>query len=247
MSGLKLAAVYGIRPHELGFCGPKEAKDQQILRKFIQGKFPAKKIKPILKKFKGAYPYYQLIAKSNGIKDPFDKKVVSAYWLGNELLDRVKNPKLQKMIINKFSGHGLLDKKDAIKKAKAIPQNSKPHHSFHVLAIGSVTNVINFNNTKLKDICRIGWGKVVKEIEVRDAKKKKAKVIVEYQPLVGGKKIKLGKMVKKEIFYDKDLVPKIKKGDLVSFHWNCLVQVLNKKEMANLKKYTLNTVNSLLV
>lgn len=182
-----------------------------------------------MEKFQGAYSYYELIAKSNKIKDPLDEKVIKAYWIGNDLLEKVKTEDLRKMIARDFSKPGLLSKKAALKKAKEIPEGSKPHHSFHALVIGSVTGRIKLRG-KLIDLCRISWGKVMKT--------KKEKIIVRYQPLVAGKEIKLGKPVKKEIFWDKNLIPNIKIGDWVSFHWNHLAQRLSKKEVKNLNKYT---------
>jgi len=242
MNGVKLAALYSLRPHLLGFCGPKEAARQRILIKFLQGKISQKKIRSVLRGFKGAYPYYKLIAKANRIKDPFDQRVVSAYWIGNQLLDKIKIEDLRKMIVKSFSGQGLLSEKAASMKANLISANSKPHHSFHVLAIGSVTGSVDFKNTKLKDLCRVGWGKVMK-FKVKNSK---LKVVVEYRPLVGERKIKFGKAIKKEILWDKEIVPKVEIGDWVSFHWDWLVWILTNKEVANLKKYTLNTLRALL-
>ncbi len=207
------------------------------MQKFLQGSVPAAKMKPVFRKFMGAYSYYKLIARSNKIKDPFDKEVVSAYWIGNKLLDEVKTEDLRKMIAREFVGPGLLPKEIAAKKAAAIPRGSKPHHSFHVLVIGSVTGSVDFKNTKLKDLCRIGWGRV-KKLESQ-------KIIVECQPLVGEKEIKLGKPINKEIIWDKNLALEIKPGDWVAFHWNYLVQILTKKDVKNLRKYTLDTLNTL--
>jgi len=257
MSGLRVAALYGFRPHMLGLCGPKEALEQRLLLKFLQGKLSHRQILPVIKKFKGAYPYYCLIAKKNKIRTgPFNKKVVEAYWIGNKLLDKVTTDDLKKMVKENFSGPGLLNKNKAAKKAGKISAGSKPHHSFHVLVIGSVTGSVDFRNTKLKDLCRVGWGKVIKKFKVprprpirqpadEGGQNSKFKVLVEYQPLVGEKKIKLGKPIKKEIIWDKEITPSLKIGDFVSFHWNWLVQILNQEDVINLKKYTLNTLNCL--
>lgn len=202
MSELKLAALYSIKPHQLGFCGPQEEKNKGILLKYLRGsKVSEKKIREILEGFEGAYPYYQRIAKSNNIKDPFDKRVVRAYWVGNELLEKAKDP--------------------------------KPHHSFHVLIVGSVTNRIVLKG-KLLDLCRICWGKV---------KKTQDKLLVEYQPLVGQKKLRLGKPIGRKIDWDKELMPDIKIGDWVSFHWNQVVEVLKDEDRRNLEKYTKKATN----
>ncbi len=205
------------------------------MQKFLQGKIPTGKMKPVFRKFLGAYYYYQLIAKANKIKDSFDERVISAYWIGNGLLDKVKTEDLRKMITQKFAGPGLLPKKIAAKKAAAIPGGSKPHHSFHVLVIGSVTGSVDFKNTGLKDLCRVGWGRIIKKSK---AKNQKSKVIVKYQPLVGEKKIKLGKPAKKEIIWDKILVPKLKIGDWVAFHWNYICDKITPPQKKNLIYWT---------
>jgi hypothetical protein len=195
MSGLKLAALYGIYPYQLGFCGPR--KKSGLLLDYLRGKKVSQsKIRETLKQFKGAYPYYELIAKNNNIKDVFDQKVVKAYWIGNSLLKKAPNS----------------------------------HHSFHVFVKGSVTGRIELKG-KLLDICRISWGEVIE--------KKSNKVIIKYQPI---KKIKnkyiLADFIEKKILWDKEIVPDIKIGDMVSSHWNHLIQVLSKQDIANLKKYT---------
>ena len=92
MSGIKTAALYGIYPFELNLCGPLGEKPKEILSGYLSGKeVSEEEVRNILKDFKGAYPYYERIAKSNGINDPFDEKVVRAYWIGNELLDKAEN------------------------------------------------------------------------------------------------------------------------------------------------------------
>ncbi len=82
MSGLKLAVLYGIKPFLLGFCGPQGKKEKKILLDFLNHKkVSLKEVRKILEQFEGAYPYYQQIAKSKKIKDPFDERAVRAYWL----------------------------------------------------------------------------------------------------------------------------------------------------------------------
>jgi hypothetical protein len=153
MSGPKIAALYGLIPNQLGFCGPQ----QEILKKFIAGKLGIPDVIPVLEKFEAAYAYYELIAKKNKIKNgPFNKRVVEAYWIGNELLDKVTAHDLRQMIAEKFTKPGLLSKKQALEKGKLLPEKSRPHHSFHVLILGSITGRVDFeDNTKLKDICRM--------------------------------------------------------------------------------------------
>jgi len=262
MSGPKLAALYGLIPNKLGFCGPK----QELLKKFILGKLSIPEIIPTLEKFEAAYAYYQLIARKNKISDPFNKKVVEAYWLGNELLDKFTADDLRHFIIERLCQPGLLSPKEAAKRAALVPAGSKPHHSFHVMILGSITGSVDFTgNTKLKDVCRVGWGRVVSICHPELALPRRSlgggwdsgsrsrnefgmtknKIIVSYAPLIGKKNLEFGKPKRKEIIWDKDLLESIEIGEWVSFHWGYAIQTLNEEDIFNLYKYTQNTLDSL--
>lgn len=234
--GLKIAASYGIYPCQLGLCGPRNRKKtvSKFLFDYLLGKkVPEGQIRKILEQFKGAFSYYRLIAKSNGFGDPFDEQVVKAYWIGNELLENVSIDSLKEMIIEEFSGPGLLLKRIAQEKSEQVSDSSRAHHSFHVLVIGSVTGTIKLEG-KLLDICRISWGEITKIV--------KDKVVIKYQPL---KDRRLGRPIEKSINWNRDLTPEVKIGDWVSVHWNQLIQVLDKDALFNLEKYTQLTLSSL--
>lgn len=244
MSGLKLAARFGFYPHKLGFCGLQEKSVGKILSAYLSGeKIPEQKIRKILKTFKGAFPYYKLIAENNGIKNPFDERVVAAYWLGNKLLEKVPIDSLRKMIVKDFAGPGLLSRKTAKEKANGIPSNSKAHHSFHVLIMGPVSGRITLKG-ELLDLCRVGWGKII-EYKKGEAKNTD-KVVIKYQRL-GRKKERyfLKKPVHKVVFWEKKFIPNIKIGDNVAAHWNYVAQILSPKDLSYLKKYTKITINTL--
>jgi len=244
MSGLKLAALCGFYPHKLGFCGRQENSAKKTLLSYLAGeKISEQKIRKILETFKGAFFYYKLIAKSNGIEDPFDEKVVKAYWIGNQLLEKVPVDSLKKIIIKEFVGPGFLSKAMAIKKASEIPLTSKVHHSFHVLVMGSVSGRIILEG-KLLDLCRIAWGKVIGY--KKGGTENSNGVIIEYQPLQKRRsKYSLGRAIHKIVFWDKKFIPEIKIGDNVATHWNHIVQILSTKDLIYLKKYTQITIDSL--
>ena len=230
MSGLKLAALCGFYPHKLGFCGLQENSAKKTLLSYLAGeKISEQKIRKILETFKGAFFYYKLIAKSNGIKDPFDEKVVKAYWIGNQLLEKVPVDSLKKMIIKEFVGPGFLSKVMTVKKASEISLTSKAHHSFHVLLLGPVTKNIKFYD-KLYDLCLISWGRVLQ------LKAKKSKAVVNFKPLIlKNNQFLYGKKSKKEIIWNKTIVPDLQINDQVSFHWNFLCQKLTETQATNLK------------
>lgn len=226
MSGAKLAILYGYVPCQLGLCGPDDARKKKIISRFLRGENKFKKeIEKILKEFKGAYPYYQLIAHSNRIKNPLDRKVVEAYWIGNKLLDKVKVADFKKMILDSFVPLGKISRE----KAEGLSEKSLPYHNFHVLFLGSVTGRAKLEG-KLLDVCRVSWGRVIK--------KSKLFLIVEYQPINIRKKFYLAESIAKKIKWKKNILPKVNIGDWVSIHWNTAIQVLEPKEIVNLNKYT---------
>lgn len=226
MSGARLAILYGYVPCQLGLCGPEDEKKRKIISRYLQGedKFE-KEIEKILKEFQGAYPYYQLIAHSNKIKNPLDRKVVEAYWIGNEFLEKVKVADFKKMIVDSFVPLGMISRR----KAENLSKNALPYHSFHVLFLGSVTGRAKLEG-KMLDVCRVGWGKVIKIT--------KEFLNIEYRPINIGKKFSLAMNARKKIKWNKSILPKVKIGDWVSVHWNTAIQVLDPEEIKNIEKYT---------
>lgn len=225
-SGAKLALRYGYVPCRLGLCGPEDKGEKRIIMNYLYGKgkleFAARKI---LKKFKGAYPYYQLIAKANKISNPLERKVVEAYWIGNGLLEKIGTSELKKMMTEKFLPLG----KISLAKIKNLPPRSIACHNFHALFVGSVTGRFNANQAG-QDICRVSWGKV---INVR-----KDKIVVARQSLKFGKKVSLGNPAEREIHWDGKILPAVKENDTVSIHWNHAIEKLSPRQIINLKKYT---------
>jgi len=78
---------YAFMPNRLRYCG---GDDNRTLFEYgVEGASDGG-LQPLLRKFSGALPYLQLIARANGLSDPFDARVVEAYWIGNELLEGVE-------------------------------------------------------------------------------------------------------------------------------------------------------------
>ena len=232
--GLKVATAYSLPSFSLGFCGPQDKKSRKTLSDYASGKPASEKaIRKIFEKFEAAYSYYKLIAKKNNIEDPFDEKVLKAFWVGNRLLEQVSREDLQKLILTNFYRPGLLSKTEARIKAQKVPKGATAHHSFHVLILGAVAKRVKLEGSLL-DLCRIGWGKV-KKLE-------KNSLIVKYKPLLTKNEIKLGNDIEKKIHRNKHILPKIRIGDYISFHWGEACGVLNKSSLKNLEFYTQKTI-----
>jgi hypothetical protein len=203
--GLKVATAYSLPSFSLGFCGPQDETSRKTLSDYASGKKVAEeKVREIFEKFEAAYSYYKLIAKKNNIRDPLDERVVKAFWVGSSLLEKVDGSDLKKLILTEFCRPGLLTNKQAKEKATKISNEARPHHSFHVLILGAVSDRVTLKGTML-DLCRTGWGKVQK-LGVN-------KLVVKYKPLVLRESVALGREIEKEIEWSNKIVPNVKKGD----------------------------------
>lgn len=238
MNGLKLALLYSHIPNERGFCGPQEKKIIDLLYGFLVGENSEEEaVRKHLSEFVGAFSYYKLIAAKNNIKDPFDEKVVEAYWVGNKLLEKVTSSDIKEMIEREFVGEGKLSRKQAQELINKIPFGVKAHHSTHVFHVGSVTGRIVLRG-QLLDLCRVCFG-VVGEV-------KEKRLEVFYKPAVITKETKgLGSYKKDYVRRDIKVMPKVRGGDTISFHWQEACQVLSAEQKENLEKYTIHTLNLL--
>jgi len=233
MKGLLRCARYAFSPNKLKYCGPVE-KNAEILAYMLEG-VEDQGLGQLLGEFGVMQPYLKLIADENKIKDPFDERVVEAYWIGNQLLENVS--------IKQFWDN-LLDKQGLKKRFKAkdlrwivgkIPIGAKVHHSFHVFNVWSRTgHEAKPHTVETMDSCRISWGKVVS--------KSKGKIKVKTQGLRYKEgRLSLEEGVVKEVGWrigDKQIVDSIKAGDLITFHWGWVCEKVSKKQVENLKKYT---------
>ncbi len=225
-SGVSLCSRYSRVPNSLGYCGPQNISNDFL--KCIIGN-DCSSAESALKKFEGLYPYLRFIAGKHG-KDPFDPDVVEAYWLGNDLIEGFSR--------KEFSGH--LDSLVKCGLPKSISENLKmilpetpmPMHLFNVIFVG-VGNISGSVRPILEnmDKCRVSWGKVIKV--------NAGSLSVKYMPLVReGNHFVLGKEAEKQVKYEKLLLPKLNKGDVVSIHWEEACEALSGERTEQLQHYT---------
>lgn len=227
MDGKSKFIKYAIPPNKYGYCGPKQS---WALFEYLDNPQKGTKIEKILKEFQGAYPYLKLIAQENKISDPFDDRVIEAYWIGNNLLNNVGKKKMAQNITDRFKNR--IQKRDFHRLMSKIDQGVSPYHQFHVFDIFTKTGLSKSNQKdkvlKTMDKCRISWGKI-KKIEDH-------KLIIDYFPLVWESKLNFGKKFTKIVI--KGLVENPKKGDWVSVHWDWACDILDLNQVNNLKYYT---------
>jgi len=238
LAGLKLAALFSTVPNCKDYCGPRDSwKD---LEKFLKNGEGAERVASLLERFVACFPYLELIAQANG-KKPFDLEVVEAYWLGNELLEKIAPEEIGKMIGKKFGETKLLPKSFAEKLVQNVPDGAWPHHSFQVLFVHFVTGKVA-KTVENEANCLVSWAKV-EEVE-KDA-------LIVKGPLVtmeNGKYVLSGLVERKvatELPDGFQLAADAAPGEWVGVHWGLAVKKLGDGELAGLQKATKHTLEVL--
>ena len=230
--GILRCARYAFMTYELKLCTPKSNQD---FFAHYQNESTNNGLNLILKEFQTLYPYLEFIARANGVKDPFNEQVVEAYWIGNQLLENITKSELYNHLTDKIELKKRLNIKLLRQVINKIPLGARPHHNFHVLNIGKRTGNLDIMHTlNSMDLCRISWGKI-KKIDLPNLE-------VEYQPLVlENDRLKLGSIISQKVLGEinnSGFIEKPRLGQWISFHWGFACEVLNNRQVANLKKYT---------
>lgn len=223
MRGFQTSCLYSFGCPEL-----KKMESEKIILDFIKN--PKKEnipsIKEILEKIE-PFLFYQLIGLQNGIVDPFNEDIVSAYWLGNSLLKPITRGDINNFLSQKrnFGYHQL----HLIKILGLI--GGKPHHNFGTLwlAKGIKNNqrsppkfLENLNN------CFIRIGRVI-EIEKLKLKAEIGSIVFQ------GKEIVLDSSIEE---VNRGFIEKIERGNLISIHLGMAREKIQRETAENLSKIT---------
>lgn len=128
--GPLLFARYALPPNTLGYCGPDEA--YRLLEHVREGVVDPDLVR-LERAFEGAYPYLSLIAAENGIADPLDRRVVEAYWVGNDLLDGVNSRAFAADLERRFQARTPPSERPWL--AEPARRGLPVHHNVHVLGV----------------------------------------------------------------------------------------------------------------
>ena len=229
-AGTLAAARYGFPPNRLDLCGPDEAR---AILDYLAARAADRGLEEILKRFAGAFPYLSFIAASNGITDPFDRRVVEAYWIGNDLLNGVRMEDFYRHLEERFQKRAPKKLFQAV--LGQIPEGARPHHNFHVFAMPIRTGHVEVAHTiRTMDECRISWGTV--QTVLGD------ELVVERRPLaMKGDDLGLGPSEPRTVRWrlsGKAFVT-AQPGDVVSIHWGCACDRLTPEQLAHLRRETL--------
>lgn len=218
---------YAFPPNRLGYCGPDE---QASLREYVTSRTFDGGLVELERRFEGAYPYLQLIAGAGGIPDPFDDRVVEAYWVGSPLLERVEPGRLSGSLERL---RGRMPAKDFGWLERKAGLGAQPHHNFHVFDVYTRAGLMREGRSapllSVMDSCRVSWGRVLSAAPA-------GPLLVARSPLVlAAGKLALGPEEPRELEgYGDDLAP----GDIVSVHWDWACEKLDAGALSRLRRAT---------
>ncbi len=227
MNGVQLGARFSIATNRLQYCGPDGA-DAVLYRAITEGR-DLVAARHALSQFEALVPYLETIGQKHRL-DPFDRRVVEAYWLGNELLDAFERDDFLELF-ERLVRRGL-PRTLARRLAEHLPAHPIPHHMFHVSFVG-VGNVTGHVPTTLANMeaCRPAWGTVVHLAA--------ASVSVDAPSLVlEGGRLALGARRTEVLPYDPRVIPDLRVGESVAFHWHTPTVRLEADSRAALQRYT---------
>ena len=237
MDGVLRCSRYAFGPNQLHYCGPDANK---TMKEYLDAGESDPRLSAILQKFQNLYPYLLHIAEGNGIRDPFDDKVVEAYWIGNRLLDALSSKRyfglLDALEVKKKTGR---ERFDTI--GQRIVRGGFPHHSFHVLNVWRETNheLLKEDDWTAIAECIVSWGKVLAVSGPF--------IDVMTEPLLCDERgvFSIGSPVSRRLVrnlsadIDIDLLaPRA----WVSIHWGVPCEALSERAAARLRVYTLKSI-----
>jgi hypothetical protein len=224
-SGTRLFARYAYPPNALGYCGPEGAS--VLLRADATAEIAAR-----ARAFQGAWAYLEFIARSADIADPLDARVVEAYWIGNDLLDRVPPAALTAFLRRRFAGQEGGSWASAQDRAVA-------HHSFHVFEVypwlGLLRRTGNPAAVSVLDRCRIRTG------TVRAVHGPTATVVS--RPLIWTDGTLTSGPPADEVV--RTLPRDVESGDRVALHWDWICDVLTPAQQTAIEEQEHRRLNTL--
>lgn len=232
-AGALLFGRYAFPPNRLGYCGPD---DNQALLEQVSENRPDQGLLELERRFEGAYPYLCLIAQANEIPDPFDPRVVEAYWIGNHLLERVEPAHLYESLSSRFRSR--MKPSDFEWLARKLELSARPHHNFHVFDVyvraGLMRNERADIALETMDSCRISWGRVI-SVEMTDLVVERPQLVLTDGKLTlsAPRPFRVGRQLDGRGFVDG-----VKLGDMVSIHWNWACDVLDPNALSRLVRAT---------
>lgn len=227
MDGPALGARFSLATNRLGYCGPADAAP--ALYGAAVGDRPSGPAGEALLKFEALGPYLRALGAKHGLS-PLDRRVVEAYWIGNELLDPFDRADFAG-ILDALVLRGL-PRSVAARLREHLPDDPIPHHLFHVafVGVGAVTGHVP-TTLRNMELCRPAAARVRRVAADRLLLEKPSLAVVHGR-------LELGPPEATELPYDPRLLPKVGPGSVVVLHWGVPVLELSGSQALALATYS---------
>jgi len=230
--GALLFARYAYPPNALGYCGADETR---TLLEYGNEKAADGGLVQLARTFEGAWPYLELIAGANGIKEPLDPRVVEAYWVGNGLLERVDPQHLVSQLDDRFRRRA---GREWSRLTDALPADTVPHHNFHVFGVYPFVGLLRAGSVeeplRVLESCRIAPARV-DSVSGEEA-------TVTVRPLAwDGMRLHLDEPLTRQVSWRREglgFLDELHAGDWVSVHWDWVCDRLAGSQVESLQRYT---------
>ncbi|MGA8711094.1 MAG: DUF6390 family protein [Thermoplasmata archaeon] len=233
MDGVALCARFSIATNRLQYCGPRDA--EPALYRAITENADLDRARDALRRFEALNPYLEAIAAKHHL-DPFDRAVVEAYWVGNDLLDAFDRDDFRHLL-DALVRRGL-PRSTADRLARWLPEHPLPHHAFHVafVGVGEVTGHVETTIANM-EACRPAWAEVT-ALRGSSVQLRGPTLSVEEGRLT------LEKEVERTLPFDRQILPELSSGDSVAVHWSHVAMALSSAQKAELVRYTTRSLDA---
>jgi hypothetical protein len=233
MDGVALCARFSIATNRLQYCGPRDA--EPALYRAITENAGLDQARDALRRFEALNPYLEAIAAKHHL-DPFDREVVEAYWIGNDLLEAFDREDFRRLL-DALVRRGL-PRSAAARLARLLPERPIPHHAFHVafVGVGEVTGHVETTIANM-EACRPAVARVT------GLEGTSVRVRAPILGIVDGR-LALTEEVERTLPYDPAILPGLAKRDLVAVHWNHPALPLSPVEASTLSKFTQRSLDA---
>jgi len=233
MDGVALCARFSIATNRLAYCGPDGA-EPALYEAVVTGR-GSPRAREALSRFEALMPYLEAIGSANE-RDPFDREVVEAYWVGNGLLEAVDRPRFR-AIVEALTRRGL-PASVARKLVEHLPVRPLAHHVFHVgfVGVGAVTGHVPTTVPNIES-CRPASATV---LEARGAE------IDVGGPAIraAGGRLELGGEVRRTLKFDPKALGGVRAGSRVAVHWSWPALLLGDREAFELDRWTARSLDA---
>jgi hypothetical protein len=238
MDGVALCARFSIATNRLAYCGPADA-EPALYDAIVTGR-GSDRARAALSRFEALMPYLEAIGTAHG-RDPFDREVVEAYWIGNRLLDGVDRRGFL-ALLEALTRRGL-PPSVARRLAEHLPPHPLAHHAFHVsyVGVGAVTGHVPTTVPNVES-CRPAGATVV---AVRNGELDVAGPTVR----AAGPRLELGGTSVRTVRYDPKVLDDVRVGSRLAVHWSWPALRLDDRSAGELDRWTaraLETANEAL-